>query len=118
MLRKMVHWLILIPLGLFLLVFAVANRHVVTVSFDPFNSTDPAFGVTLPLFVVLILTTIVGMICGSAAAWFGQRHWRRTARQSQAESRDLRAELQRNRGGSVPGAMGGDTRPLALTRQL
>jgi uncharacterized integral membrane protein len=112
----MVHWLILVPLGLFLLVFAVANRHLVTVSFDPFNSSDPALGVTLPLFVVLILTTIVGVICGSAAVWFGQRHWRRAARQSQAEGRDLRAELQRNRASNLPANLG-ETRPLALTRQ-
>ena len=116
MLRKMVHWLILLPLGLFLLAFAVANRHLVTVSFDPFNSTDPAFGVTLPLFVVLILAAIAGVICGSAAAWFGQRHWRQAARQSQTEARDLRAELQRNRGESASAAMG-ETRPLALTRR-
>ena len=116
MLRKMVHWLILVPLGLFLLVFAVANRHLVTVSFDPFNSSDPALGVTLPLFVVLILTTIVGVICGSAAVWLAQRRWRRAARQSQAENRDLQAELQRNRASTLPANLG-EPRPLALTRQ-
>ena len=33
--------LVLIPLGLIFFVFAVANRHQVTVSFDPFNTNDP-----------------------------------------------------------------------------
>ena len=49
-----------IPLGLIFVVFAVANRHFVTVSFDPFNSTDPSIAVTLPLFVVIIAVAIVG----------------------------------------------------------
>ena len=52
--RKFFTALIVIPLGLIFIVFAVANRHLVTVSFDPFNSRDPSVGVTLPLFVVII----------------------------------------------------------------
>ena len=54
----------LIPLGLIFVVFAVANRHLVTVSFDPFNSTDPSIGVTLPLFVVIIAVAILGVVGG------------------------------------------------------
>ena len=40
--RKFFTALVLIPLGLIFVVFAVANRHLVTVSFDPFNSSDPS----------------------------------------------------------------------------
>ena len=36
--RKFLTAMVLIPLGLIFVVFAVANRHFVTVSFDPFNS--------------------------------------------------------------------------------
>ena len=32
--RKFLSALVLVPLGLFFIVFAVANRHLVTVSFD------------------------------------------------------------------------------------
>ena len=39
--RKFLTALIVIPLGLIFIVFAVANRHLVTVSFDPFNSERP-----------------------------------------------------------------------------
>jgi uncharacterized integral membrane protein len=56
--RKFFTALVVIPLGLIFVVFAVANRHLVTVSFDPFNSTDPSVGVTLPLFVVIIAVAI------------------------------------------------------------
>ena len=42
--RKFLNAVVLIPLGVIFVVFAVANRHMVTVSFDPFNSNDPALG--------------------------------------------------------------------------
>ena len=52
--RKFLTALIVISLGLILVTFAVANRHFVTVSFDPFMANDPALSVTLPLFLLLI----------------------------------------------------------------
>jgi hypothetical protein len=52
--RKFLTGLVLLPLGVIFVVFAVANRHFVTVSFDPFNSRDPSVAFTLPLFVVII----------------------------------------------------------------
>ena len=91
--RKFLNAVILIPLGVVLVVFAVANRHLVTVSFDPFNSRDPSLGVTLPLFAVIIVVAILGVVAGSLATWFGQRRWRRAARQLEADARDMRAQL-------------------------
>jgi uncharacterized integral membrane protein len=84
---------VLIPLGLILAVFAVANRHLVTVSFDPFNSTDPSIAITLPLFVIIIAVAIVGVVAGGSATWFRQRHWRRAARRHEADARRARAQL-------------------------
>jgi uncharacterized integral membrane protein len=78
--RKFFTALVVIPLGLIFIVFAVANRHFVTVSFDPFNSTDPAIAVSMPLFAVIMAT------------WFRQRHWRRAARQHEADARRAKAE--------------------------
>jgi hypothetical protein len=52
--RFFITWLVLIPLSVIFVVFAVANRHLVTVSFDPFNSTDPSVAIKLPLFVLII----------------------------------------------------------------
>ena len=77
--RKFLNALILVPLGLIFIAFAVANRHLVTVSFDPFNSHDPSLGFTLPLFVVIIAVAMLGVVAGGAATWFRQRHWRRAA---------------------------------------
>ena len=85
--RKFFTAVVLIPLGLIFVVFAVANRHLVTVSFDPFNSTDPSIAITLPLFVVIIAVAILGVVAGGIATWFRQRHWRRAARQHEADAR-------------------------------
>ena len=70
--RKFVTAVVLIPLGVIFLVFAVANRRPVTVSFDPFNSADPSIAVTLPLFVVIIAVAIAGVVTGGTATWFRQ----------------------------------------------
>ena len=91
--RKFLTALVLIPLGVIFVVFAVANRHPVTVSFDPFNSTDPSIAVTLPLFVVIIAVAILGVAACGSATWFRQRRWRRAARRHEAEARQMQAQL-------------------------
>jgi len=91
--RKFFMAMVLIPLGLIFVVFAVANRHLVTVSFDPFNSSDPSVAVTLPLFVVIIVVAIAGVLAGGLATWIRQRRWRRAARQHEAAARQARAQL-------------------------
>ena len=91
--RKFFTALIVIPLALIFVVFAVANRHFVTVSFDPFNSANPSISVSLPLFVLIIAIAVLGVIAGGLATWFGQRRWRRAARQHEADARTARAQL-------------------------
>ena len=99
--RKFFTALIVIPLGMLFVVFAVANRHFVTVSFDPFNSRDPSVSVTMPLFVVIIGVAILGVVAGGAASRLRQRHWRRAARQHEADARHARAQLAELRAGAM-----------------
>ena len=91
--RKFLSALVVIPLGVFFVIFAVANRHLVTVSFDPFNSVTPTIAVTLPLFVVIIAFTMLGVLAGGMATWVRQGRWRRSARQHEAEARQMRTQL-------------------------
>jgi uncharacterized integral membrane protein len=100
--RKFLTALIVIPLGLILVTFAVANRHFVTVSFDPFMANDPSLSVTMPLFLLLILVAALGVVAGGCAVWFGQRHWRRAARRNDAEARAARDELANLRAQAAP----------------
>jgi uncharacterized integral membrane protein len=115
--RKFLTALIVIPLGLLFVVFAVANRHNVTVSFDPFNSRDPSVGFTMPLFAVIIVVAILGVLAGGTATWFRQRHWRRAARQSEADARRAQAQLAELRTGAMTPSRGDPQRFLALPRQ-
>src|ERR1043166_2354595 len=88
--RKFLTALVVIPIGIFFVIFAVANRHLVTVSFDPFNSATPTVAVTLPLFVVIIAVAMLGVLAGGMATWFRQGRFRRAARQSEAERSEER----------------------------
>ena len=114
--RKFLTALIVLPLGLIFIVFAVANRHFVTVSFDPFNSADPSVAIRLPLFIVIILVAIIGVVAGGSATWFRQRQWRRAARQHEADARRARAEAADLRAASLA-SRGEPQRLPALTQR-
>jgi uncharacterized integral membrane protein len=93
MLRTIVTAVIVIPLAIIIIGFAVANRQAVTVSFDPFAASQPAYSATLPLFVIVFLLVILGVLVGGIAAWLRQGRWRSAARRAEAQSRDLTAEV-------------------------
>ena len=78
-----------------LLGFAFANRDFVTISFDPFASSDnAAFSIPAPLFVVVIVAAMLGVIAGASATWLSQGRHRRASRQSRMEADKLRAQAQ------------------------
>ena len=80
---RIVAWIIL-PLVLAVMAaFAIANRHAVVISADPFP-----FELDLPLYAVLFGGVFFGLLLGGMAAWWRQRHWRR-------ETRRLRREIKR-----------------------
>ncbi len=93
---KFLKLMILVPVAAVILAFAIANRQSATVSFDPFSSVDdPVATVTLPLFLVLFLTLVVGVIVGGMATWFTQGVNRRRARAARDEAERWRAEALR-----------------------
>ena len=91
--RKIVNTVVVVPLALVLLVFALANRRFVMVSFNPFDPNDAALALTLPLFIVIIASAMLGVLVGGLAVWFGQRRHRKAARRLEAEAAQARAEL-------------------------
>ena len=104
-------------MAIVLIAFAVANRQVVTVSFDPFDTVDPAFSLALPLFVLILALVIVGVIVGGVAAWLRQGRWRGRARLAEGQARELRLENEqlKRRDGSVP-ARDADRRHSTMRR--
>ncbi len=90
--RKLLRWLVLVPLAILLVLLAVANRAPVTLSLDPFSREAPAFAFTLPLFVALFAAVVVGVVIGGVAAGIGRMRWRYRARKAEREAEKLSAE--------------------------
>lgn len=104
MIRKLIAALVLIPLAAILVMFAVANRQIVTVAFDPFDTANPAASLTLPLFLLVFVLVGLGVLIGGMAAWLRQHHWRVRARQAESENRRLRERI--GRGAPAPARTG------------
>jgi len=110
--RNILRFIVIAPVAILLLVFAFANRHVVTVSFDPFASGDnSAIALAAPLFLVLLLTLVIGVVVGGAATWLSQGRFRRAARQNRAEAERWRSEAQASK------ARAETNSPFSLTRR-
>ncbi len=111
MVRRIVGWVVLVPLSVALIVFALANRQFVILNFNPFVPVEqlsaPGYGV--PLFVVLYVVLLIGVLLGGVATWFAQsthrqreRHWRREAHSLTAEVEALRKAQGQSVGHGLP----------------
>ena len=78
--RKFIAIAILVPLAIVIVMFAVANREIITVAFDPFDTAQPAFALKLPLFMLIFVLVGLGVVVGGIAAWLRQHKWRLRAR--------------------------------------
>jgi uncharacterized integral membrane protein len=95
MLRRIVGWVVLVPLCLVLIVFALANRHLVVVNFNPFVPSEALStpGVGVPLFLVLFTVLLFGVVLGGIATWFAQAQHRRDERTYRREAERLGREV-------------------------
>jgi len=91
MLRRIIQILIVIPLAVLIIVFSVANRQPVTVSLDPFGGAEPALALSVPLFLIILVTLFVGVVIGGVATWLSQGKWRKRARLSRQEAAQWRS---------------------------
>lgn len=95
MIRRMVGWFVLVPLCLVLIVFALANRQLVIVNFNPVAPVEslasPGYGV--PLFFVIYAVLLIGVLLGGVATWFAQSHHRQEKRRLRRESERLSVDL-------------------------
>jgi uncharacterized integral membrane protein len=84
---KLFHWLVTVPIAVILIVFAVANRDPITLTFWPLP-----VALTAPTYIVVLLTLLVGFLLGELVAWINGRNWRREARHNADRIRDLERE--------------------------
>jgi hypothetical protein len=98
--------LVLLPVAFLVILFALANRGVVTVSFDPFSSGTPEISVPAPLWAVVFIAVALGVLIGGIGSWLAGRDRRRTTRSSTREINRLKAEADRLRASVTAGRPG------------
>lgn len=85
---KIFRWVVIGAIALILVVFAVANRNTVTLTVWPLPLAMDA-----PLYLVVLISLIVGFFLGELVAWMNGRRWRREARRSAKRVDELERTL-------------------------
>ena len=87
---KFLLWLLLLPLTIIFVAFAVANRHFVTLSLDP-----TPLSIEAPLYGLVFAGIFVGLVAGGLIAWLRAGRVRRRLRAEQRTVRRLEGEISR-----------------------
>lgn len=66
---SLLRWIVLPPVALIVIALAIANRHVVSFSLDPFNTAAPALSLEMPLAGIVLIALFIGILIGGFAAW-------------------------------------------------
>lgn len=84
--KKFVRWIIWIPVGAAVVIFLIANRAPVALSFDPFSSSSPAAATpAMPLWLWLVLALFIGFLLGAFGMWASDRELRIRAKADRLE---------------------------------
>jgi uncharacterized integral membrane protein len=92
--RRLLQFILLAPVVVIGLVFAVANRHAVSVSFDPFAGDMEGGQITAPLFIILVGALMCGILIGGTVTWFAQGRHRRALREARSEAARWRSQAE------------------------
>ncbi len=79
-LKRILSLVVFVPMGIVLIVLAVANRQVVTLALNPFRPQDSVLSISAPFFVFVFLALLVGLVIGASLTWWRQGRYRRQAR--------------------------------------
>ncbi len=89
--RRILRWIVGLPIVILVVAFAVANRKWVTLSFNPFTQDVPSMD--MPLWLLFFLGIFVGAIVGWSGSWVAQGKHRKAAREARGEVSKLQLEL-------------------------
>ena len=93
--KRIVNWIVGLPVAVVAIAFAVANRQWITVSFDPLHRDQPFASIAMPLWVLFFCGIFFGIFAGWIAAWLAQGKWRKAAKEARIEL--LRAQNEHER---------------------
>ena len=93
MIKRVVMWFVLVPFGLILALFALANRQTVEIGIDPISPETPFWGpVEVPLFVVIYAALLAGVVLGGVGDWLNQGKHRKAERQLRRDLNKMQKE--------------------------
>ena len=92
--RRILRWIIGLPIAIVVIGFAVANRQWTRLSLDPFSSESPILSINMPLWALFIFGVFIGIVVGWIVSWFAHGKWRKLARDRRAEIMKLQSELE------------------------
>jgi len=100
---KRLIWLLLLPLTIIFVAFAIANRHDVTVSLDP-----TPLAIEVPLYGLVFAGIFVGLLAGGLITWARAGKVRRQLREERRHVRRLETDVQKatTATDAAPGVMG------------
>ena len=93
--KRLATLLVFVPIGIVVVALAVANRQVVTFSVPPQVGDAPLYAFSMPLFALLFVMLMIGMVLGSFATWVTQAKHRKQARVQKVEATKMTAEAQK-----------------------
>jgi uncharacterized integral membrane protein len=67
---RLTTWIIAAPVALLAIWIALANRQPVIVSLDPFSQANPALTVQMPLYLLLFISVLAGVLLGGFVIGF------------------------------------------------
>jgi uncharacterized integral membrane protein len=96
-LRRILSWIVGLPIAIVVIAFVVANRQWTRLSLDPFSSTSPAFSIEMPLWVLFVFGVFIGILVGWSACWFAQGKYRKLARDRAREIVQLQSDVEKSK---------------------
>lgn len=85
---KIFYRLVFIPVAAVFVVFAVANRHTLTLKLWPLP-----LEIDLPVYIAVLGALAVGMAIGGSVQWISDGKWRRRARSDKRKANALERQL-------------------------
>ncbi len=97
MLKRLATVFVIVPIGLIVITLAVANRQPVTLVVPPQIGDTFFLSLTVPLFVLVFASLLVGMFLGGFVTWVRQGKYRKQARESRSEVVKQAFEVQKQK---------------------